>query len=246
MERFMVNVIPQGKLYNIEGSFNVRDLGGLPTHSGKTTKTGRFIRAGSISALTPAGRQALLNLGVTTVIDLRSTIEAGHMPDAIMDDGAFSWRHIPMMDYMNSNIAADIYTYPETMEQMYIDILGRLPEAFARLFELLGDAGHECVLFHCAAGKDRTGAVAIMLLSLSGVPEDVIVHDYARSAEFLPTTMIARDLPGVPAYLHSSPPELCRAVLRHLESAYGGVRGYLSQAGITPEQLDCAVKKLVE
>ena len=237
----------KGKHYNIEGSFNVRDLGGLPTVGGGQTMPGRFIRAGSLFGLTDAGRQALLDLGARCILDLRSHLEVEQRPDPIMNDAAFDWHHIPMMDYYHSNLAAGvgISGYPETMEEMYIEILGRVPQVFAGIFKLFADPTHKCILFHCTAGKDRTGAVAMILLSLAGVREDIIAKDYGRSAGLLPAFTPPKDAPKVPEYLITSPPKLATTVLKHLKENYGGTRQYLIKAGTLPEDIDAAVKKLI-
>ena len=102
------------------------------------------------------------------------------------------------------------------------------------------------VLFHCAGGKDRTGVVAGLVLSLAGVPSAIIAEDYALSAHYLLDRFIAvtppQELPinfGWRKYQQEyCPPEAMRKTLKHVESMYGGAEAYLVGGGVSQAQID--------
>jgi protein-tyrosine phosphatase len=233
------------QVIELEGSFNVRDLGGYPTRNGSLIQPRRFLRAGSLHSLSQTGRQTLLDLGVRCIIDLRSQLERKQKPDPVEGDPEFFYHHVPMLDYINSTVVAGEMNFPDSMEEMYFGLLDHAGHSFAKVFELFAHPDCHGFLFHCTAGKDRTGMVAMLLLALAGVEDDLIVADYSISQHLVPPT------PGkrphyVPAYALTSPPEAMRATLGHLNSRYGGAQRYLSQIGVTPQQKEAVLAKLLE
>ena len=221
---------------DVEGSFNVRDLGGYKTAGGRITKPRRFLRAGSLYGLTPQGRKTLLDAGVRCVLDLRSFQELKSHPSAVQNDDGFDWYHIPMLDYVQSAINGSAFSnFPASMEEMYTGLLEEGAPEFRRVFELFADPRYPGALFHCTAGKDRTGVTAMLLLALAGVDAETIVEDYSHSERLL--AHLHADLPkGFPAYVLWSKAETMRTVLAHLESRYGGGEAYLAGIGVTPAQ----------
>ena len=233
------------EILELEGSFNVRDIGGYPAGEGKTTLHRRFIRAGSLAELTERGKTALLEMGVRCVIDLRSAREVAENPDAVMDDRRFSWFHLPMLDYIHSGLAYGLPDdFPASLEEMYIGLLENSKESFRQLFEIFGASGQEGFLFHCTAGKDRTGVAAMLLLSLAGVGKDMIVEDYTQSEGQLKPIMASFSA-VIPDYLCRSQAQTMRRVIEYLEGSYGSVRGYLDHIGVTPGLQSAILAKLV-
>ncbi len=233
------------QVLELEGSFNVRDLGGYPTRDGKRIQPRRFLRAGSLYDLSEKGRQTLLDLGVHCVIDLRSRVEREQMPDPVENLPEFTFHHVPMLDYINSSVVAGEMSFPDSLEEMYLGLLDNAGHSFAQVFELFANPLCSGFLFHCTAGKDRTGMVTMLLLALAGVEEDLIVADYSLSEHLAPPA------PGerphyVPAYALTSPPEAMRVTLEYLNSRYGGVEPYLSHIGVTHEQRSRVLRKLLE
>lgn len=234
------------ELLNVEGSFNVRDLGGYLNKEGKPVQYRRFIRAGSLADLTEQGKQVLEEMGVDCVLDLRSSHEVEVKPDAIEKDPQFHWHHVPMLDFINSNIAeSKLDAFPESMEAMYIGMLDQGQKGFLRLFEIFADPAYHCCLFHCTAGKDRTGVTAMLLLALAGVDEKTIVEDYSHSENHI-GPLSKNHPPHVPIYLVQSKPETMEGTLRHLNKRYGGPVAYLEQIGVTPAQMAAIKSKLLD
>ena len=241
----MVDFDVRRQVIELEGSYNARDLGGYPTRHGSRIQPRRFLRSGSLHGLSENGRQTLLNLGVRYIVDLRSQLERKQKPDPVEGDPEFFYHHVPMLDYINATVAAGEMNFPDTMEEMYFGLLDHAGHSFAKVFEVFAQPSSYGILFHCTAGKDRTGVVAMLLLALAGAEEDLIVADYSISQDLVPSTP-GEQLPNIPAYAFTSPPEIIRATLQHLNDRYGGVEPYLSLIGVTPQQKEAVLAKLME
>ena len=234
-------------LLEIEGCYNMRDIGGYPTGTGKTTKHLRFVRSGSLYGLTERGKTHMLNLGLRCVVDLRSHREVSSHPDAVIEDSRFSWHHLPMLDHIYSGVAQDMPdSFPPSLEEMYLNLLEESKASFRQLFELFAHPGHQSYIFHCTAGKDRTGIVAALLLSLAGVDEQTIIEDYTHSEKLLSHFIAKVDLGGLPSYVLTSHAQTMQALLCHLKTQYAGGQGYLDQIGVTPAQQAAILKKLLD
>jgi protein-tyrosine phosphatase len=165
------------------GCFNVRDLGGLPAAEGRTTARGALVRADSLSRLTDAGWQALLDHGVRTVIDLRNERERGAAPDAATRPGAITTEHTPLDGAEDRGFWQPIEQTPEFGTPLYYRAhLQRKPEMAAGAIRAIARADPGGVAFHCVGGRDRSGELAMVALALAGVPADVIAADYELSA----------------------------------------------------------------
>ena len=236
------------EVLTLEGVPNVRDLGGYLAASGKVTKHRRFIRAGVLSGLTQSGTSALARLGVHCVVDLRSGREARIQPSAVQDDERFVRHHLPMLDYIYSSVSGGVEpdVFPDSLEQLYIDLIEQGKESFRQLFELFAHPEYESYLFHCTAGKDRTGIAAALLLTLAGVDDDTIAQDYSYSHTLLRIFFDKSNFQGVPTHLGASQPETMQSLLSHLRGCYGGGQSYLEHIGVTKQQITAVLQKLFE
>jgi protein-tyrosine phosphatase len=225
-----------------EGLLNARDLGGYPTADGCTTRWGAIVRSDSLTALTPAGQEALISHGVRSIVDLRLPDEAVHQPHPFAEPGDHG------IAYTNVSFVDPAAAPPEgvtTLADDYKRMLDRFQQQVAAVIAVIAEAPEGGVLVHCAAGKDRTGLIAAILLGLVGVAPETIGADYALTAECL--------RPREAAWLENGPgdraerqerlrrfaptAEVMLAVLDHLIKRYGGVEAYLLQAGVAPEDL---------
>jgi len=231
-----------------DACYNVRDLGGLPTTGGRRTRSHALIRSDILARLASAGKQALIDYGVATVIDLRWPGEVAEEPSAFAmgrpQPGEPAYRILPV-ENRNSPDIEQIDSAP-TQAEKYTLTLDLCQSELAEIVGAVAVAPAGGVLFHCHAGKDRTGIVAALLLGLVGVPDGVIAADYAASeARLWPLfRRMQADAAGDPARLaalqHKIPtalPETMLAVLAHLRNRYGGVRAYLLRAGLTETAL---------
>ena len=137
---------------------------------------GVLVRSDDIGHLTQAGCDALIAYGVTTVIDLRTDTELARVPNPFTNGVGAVYRHVPLIDdsmMLGLGEASGMF-------ERYLWMLDGRPEAFRATFEAVAEAEGGAV-FHCFAGKDRTGLVAAMLLSLAGVPDEAIASDFAET-----------------------------------------------------------------
>ena len=232
----------------LDGAWNVRELGGYRTADGRITRSGVFFRADGTSELSPQDVKTLRSLGVTLTADLRSPEEVTQRPSRLADCEGMRYEHVVMFDGMQSAMFQG--TLPETMGELYTALLDGAKPQFARLFRLfLENSGAS--LFHCTAGKDRTGVTAMLLLSLAGVPEETIVADYAASEENLreqaarQKAQFAAMGVKIPPHVFGSQPRDMKTALAHLNSRYGGAASYLRLCGLREEELAALRERLV-
>ena len=225
----------------IPGAFNVRDLGGLPTTDGRTTRRGRLVRSDRLSGLPDEARGALLACGVRTVVDLRTTEETTEHPCSLAGDARFDYRH--------HNLEGDepVPGYilgPDSgkMAIAYAALLDARRSAVRDVFAALGDGDGSPAVFFCAGGTDRTGMIAALVLGLCGVPDEAIAEDYSLSAQGLvdrwrangaPPWMAPEDLASGRALATLAHRETMLYMLRLLRRDHGGVASYLRSAGVT-------------
>ena len=245
---------------DLAGAYNVRDLGGYPTLDGRLTRWGKFLRADGLHALTAESQDALIDYGVGTAVDLRLTREVEFRPNVL------SAR--PEVSYHRVNVLGDEYLeadFPEVGEParrlvgIYTMVLDERQPALRRVLGLLAGAGESAAMYHCTAGKDRTGIVSALLLGLAGVPRDTIVEDYALSARFLIDRYL--DLLAMGEMITERPleqitwqtyrDEFCPQgamvqVLRHLDDRYGGVESYVREIGVAESEIEAIRTSLVE
>lgn len=227
-----------------EGCLNARDLGGYATTDGRETRWGAVVRSDSPAALTEAGRAALADYGVRAVVDLRLPAELADHPNPFAEPGDHG------VAYTNVSILDPAAGFPPdtiTLAENYLWSLDRFDALMAAALAAIANAPEGGVLFHCAAGKDRTGLISALLLGLVAVPAKTIADDYAMTAELL--------RPREQRWLDACPPEeraereamLARyaptaevmlAVLDGLAGRFGGVEAYLLAAGVSPAELD--------
>jgi protein tyrosine/serine phosphatase len=168
----------------LDGAFNFRDLGGLPTRDGGTTRAGVMFRSDALHHLVPTDVERLVELGMQTIIDLRSAVELDRTGRGPLEDTDMQWLHAPLS---HGDAAAGRVLPPALAEgdlgRHYVDSLAERTETLAQVIEHLAAPEDLPAVFHCTAGKDRTGMVAALVLSLVGVADDVIVHDYTLTDE---------------------------------------------------------------
>jgi len=206
-----------------------------------------MIRSDNVASLTPDGRRAMIDYGVTTVIDLRSESEVKGSPGPPFSEfqstsplspegttmGAPTFRHLPLID----DATAPILNQAPTMPERYVLMLERRQRGMGAIFDAIA-ASDGPVLFHCFAGKDRTGLVAAMMLSIAGVDPEAIGADFAETDLQLADRYEEWLAKASPERLQSMrdelrcPPEWMLGTLDHLNKTWGGVEGYLEAAGL--------------
>lgn len=232
-------------IYQIAGIPNMRDVGGYKSRDGRAVAMGRFIRSTALARLDAKGEEQLRETGVDCVIDLRSSLEREHAPDVIENSGDIHYAHIPMLDYISSNFASGNFTsFPKSMHEMYIGLLDKAGESFKQVFGLFADDRFRHYLFHCTAGKDRTGVTAMLLLNLANIRDEIIIEDYSYTRSLLGASPMGAAPSGIPSYVFESSPKTMRITLDHLKEKYGGAAEYLTHIGIGEEKQCKILEKL--
>jgi protein-tyrosine phosphatase len=163
-----------------DGCYNVRDLGGLPTVDGRVTRRGALIRADAPSELTAAGWAAVSDHGIRTVIDLVEDHE--RRPDAAQRPEGLDDVRVPLDGIDDDDFWAPLRANGHWGTVLYYrPYLERFPHRVAAAVRVFANATPGGVLVHCGRGRDRTGLVCMLLLSLAGVRAADIADDYLRS-----------------------------------------------------------------
>jgi protein-tyrosine phosphatase len=193
--------------------------------------------------LTPAGAQAVLDYGVRTVIDLRWSHELAQDPNPFATHaGPAQFVHISMLGPTQQTWADRVRTDDGT--RGYRSMLDHFQPEITQVMRTIAHAPEGGVLFHCHAGKDRTGVTAMLLLSLADVSNDTIAADYALTTEYIKPAY-AKQLsddadPNERARLQTDlncPPEVALRTLAHLRECYGGAAAYLRQIGLQADEV---------
>jgi protein-tyrosine phosphatase len=226
------------RVITLEGAVNFRDLGGYRTTDGQRTRWRVLFRADGLSELTESDLEVMRDLGVRTVVDLRSgyEVEQGRFNVAAHPVDFF---HFPFIDAL-----------PDTEEW------DRRPGLLGSQYkEMLDDAGHQILgaltalaapearpaVFHCTAGKDRTGLLSAIVLLLLGVDEETVVADYALSGEAMERLRAklilkypdGRDVIADIDEVFSADPANMVGLLEHLRARYGTMAHYAAHIGVS-------------
>ena len=168
---------------DLEGSFNCRDLGGLRTVDGRTTRRGRVFRSDALATLTAADQATLAGLGIRAVFDLRTREERERAPNrppanAVQHAVGFIPRGNPeMFQAVNAGLL-DVAATQASMRQQYENLILDHTDRLAAVYRGLLDSAGVPALVHCASGKDRTGIVSAVLLLAVGVDREEVLEDY--------------------------------------------------------------------
>jgi rhodanese-related sulfurtransferase len=247
-------VEPPTRLVPLTGAFNFRDLGGYPAGAGRVTRWGRLFRSDALHLLTADDVERVRSLGVTTVIDLRTTSELEHTGPGPLAGLPVAHHHLSVITEPGGESTAAPAPPGEELSARYLWYLEAGRPALVGAFELLADPASLPVVFHCAAGKDRTGVLAALVLDLLGVDEEVIVADYLITAERMPLiierfrndAVYAERMATQPASRYSIDAGSMHGFVRGLHDRFGGARGWALGAGVPEEALDTMVAELTE
>lgn len=236
----------------LEIAHNVRHLGGHPTAGGQETTATDLFRSGSLHELTAAGQAALAGLGVRVVVDFRSDVEHERYPTPDLSASDINVIKAPVFQTDASPGAlARVESFPG-YAATYRQFLTEGGRAFRTLFETIATVSGP-VLFHCAAGKDRTGVAAALLLDLAGVPDEHIIEDYALStAELEP--IVEERLDRFKEYgisieigrkMMAAPPRDMELTLDFIRSRWGSAAGYMGSLGLAPATIDAVRARML-
>lgn len=234
--------------FALQGTCNTRELGGYPTQDGGVTREHACLRSDSLHALTEDDLHFLREYGVGCVVDLRSPSESEKQPCALQGQEWVEYHPMPLYDEVNSNGLQG--GMPATMGELYEKLLDNSQKTIAQALRLIAEHSECTVVFNCTAGKDRTGVLAMLLLSLAEVPDEMILADYACTAGYMQPIFEAQRQAmkaygiEIPDYVFGSRPEDMQRAMTHLKSVWGDAEKYMLTAGLTGAEIDALRKKL--
>lgn len=244
-------VMPAHLDAHIEGAVNFRDLGGLRVGAGMV-RHGLVFRSGMTHHITETGVETLAKqFGLRTIIDLRSVPELEE--DGLPPVAVTGIRHLHTPVFSTLNLSPEVQA--ERNREMregrfdwaasYQRMVTESPDAFRRIFALFADEANHPLVFHCTAGRDRTGVTAALLLSLLGVSHEDIAEDYHRTGPILQSHADRFIKPG--RRMELTPEQMSRLLmttadamrgfLMWLSLEHGGAEGYLHSAGLSEPEM---------
>ncbi len=228
-------------------AINLRELGGYPVGSTGVTRYRQFLRGDGISGLSDREVDILLTYGLKTVIDLRDEQERTVQPNSFFGVEGVSYHTVSLMN--TPLISAETVLNFEGYHQMnmYANMVNSL-DKMGQVFSIFMNSTSGVTLYHCSAGKDRTGVITALLLMLAGVDRLDIVADYEVSATYLgPKQQLMRAIyPGMPQHLADSDPEWIIHMMNLVDNEYGGIEAYLGKIGVSAEEQAKLRDRLVE
>lgn len=239
---------PKSDLLPLNTMFNLRDMGGIPTLNGSITKYGVFLRGDDPVNLTKEDIQYLKNYGVTTVVDLRTSGEWESRPNPCYDIADIAYHQVTLGTDSVGDITQFMNTKnPDLLGDFYIQMLTQQQDRFKKIFQNFANNTTGASMFHCSAGKDRTGVVAMLLLDLAGVNSFYICQNYSYSFDNIMRNPLVRNTStNLPRVLLYSKPETMERVVQMLHQTYGSARNYLIATGCRSSELDSILNRFLQ
>ena len=217
---------------------NMRDLGGYLTKDKKVTKYLRFIRSDAPVELEKEEIDFLLENNITTIIDFRKDYEV-EKNKCMLNTKGFNYYNISLE-------GSEIPKTEDDIPRGYMNMINH-KNSMSKIFTVMASAKSN-ILFHCMAGKDRTGVVAMILLLLANAYEEDIIADYEVSNTYLKNKIkkMHEDNPALPSFLGSSKSKHMEEALQLFKEEYGSVNKYMEFLGIDLDMVNTIKSKLID
>jgi protein-tyrosine phosphatase len=236
----MANESAPERLIELEASFNFRDLGGYAGAGGRVVRWRRLFRADGLYRLTPADLELLSAFGLRTVVDLRTNGELERTGRIAWPNEDLAFHHLPLMDVLPDDAEYSQWAHSAFVAEQYGQMLVAGAPAVRAVFDILADPESYPLAYHCMVGKDRTGIVSALVLSLLGVDDAVVAADYALSEAAMIRMLkwirvnrpdVFADLEANSTSIVAAAPETMELFLKGVDATYGGAEGYLESIG---------------
>lgn len=238
-------IVAGERLVPLQGTMNFRDLGGYATGDGRRVRWGRVYRSDGLDQLTAADADYLLGLGIKLVCDFRNDREVELAPSQLPDDPGLERQRYPIggdaaesRSMIERIVAGEVTEYGgDLMAELYGELLEGGAEQLGSVIAHASDPDRHPLLYHCTAGKDRTGVLSALLLGALGVGDDDILDDYELTTHYRSGRRVAQlrpqleaagvDVEAVLPFLTAQRPVMA-ATLDALRERHGSVDAYLT------------------
>lgn len=227
----------------LEKAYNVRELGGYATKNGSVTKYHQFLRSENLTDITKADQSFLLEYGLGAAIDLRGREESLIYPNPFRDNDQVEYINLPFIteDVLDLRAVKEAGFKPE---EFYVNLV-EYKEMVYEIFQFILKNEEKGILFHCQAGKDRTGILAMLLLGICGVSKDDIIANYEVTHTYLKDHVELRIEEGLEE-LEFSKPMWIETAYDHIMEEYGSFRLYLMACGLAKKEIRRIRRKLIQ
>lgn len=235
----------KSKIVKLETTYNTRDLGGYKTSDGKITKYGVFLRSDDTDNLTLKDIETLKSYGVTAVLDLRESPYYLEHPDKFSNIPGINYQNIDIVKIYNEQSTDKETRSDESSARKFLYYTGE-GNWVKTAFDIIADT-EGCTLFHCFAGKDRTGLLAMLLLGLVDVSAEDIMQNYSVSYDLIKENpkikaIIEKDIKNfgeaaIGKY-HATPPSKIKHGIDYISENYGTTENYLLACGVSKRNLE--------
>ena len=249
IERVLVDTVTgRSRLVAFDGTENFRDLGGHPTRFGAATRWGTLFRSDGLQALSDADVERYRALGIRVVYDLRRDAERVSRPNRVPSEAHCMMTPVDALGEVAAvrTEVRDRRGGEEMLRAMYAQMVSHSTPVIAGVLTGVADAGRLPAVFHCHAGKDRTGLVAALVLETVGVDRETVLDDYEVSGVLHRDnphsfTMLVESgmAPEAAAGALGAPRWAMAETLADIDREHGGVEAYLlGRVGLAPDVLE--------
>jgi protein-tyrosine phosphatase len=244
------------RLVPLAAVHNFRDLGGYPTADGRVTRWRTLFRADGLYRLAGEDLEVIRRLGLKTVVDLRMPAELEERGTFPVDLHPVDFHHLTVLDTTWAEMdRPEFDDDADFLHWAYHRMLVGGGANFAAAINVLAGDGALPAVFHCAAGKDRTGITAMLVLGSLGVPKDYIAADYALTEAGMERmrAWAEREFPelagqaaDVPSAFFAALPEAMTRLIDDLVAEHGSIRAYVRSLGVSEDALVALEAALLE
>ena len=243
-----VDAVDPDRHVALDALFNFRDLGGYAAAGGRRVRWRVLYRADGLHRLEGPDIASVAELGIATVLDLRTAAELDERGRFPVDEVPVDYRHLPLIPAIWDPATLPGHAPAEDfLTERYLEMLDVGQEAIVEALHVLASAEAYPAVFHCAAGKDRTGMLAAVILSLLGVDDDDVAADYGLSGEGM-SRMVDWVRENDPEWLEAmqdqptaflgAPAEVMHRVLESVRLEHGSMEGYVARLGVAGDVVD--------
>lgn len=247
--------LSQRRHLDLDGAFNFRDLGGYSTTSGRKVAWRKLFRSDDLFRLSEADLVLFSDLGIKTVIDLRTKAEANQRGRFPLESYKLEYYQRSLLDISADHSKAVGKGANDYIFTRYTQILSEGATGIRDVFNRLSEGRSLPAVFHCAVGKDRTGLIAAIMLEVLDVTREQVLQDYALTQNSIESLLswldreaphLAEQIRTLPAVVMSANPENLDRVLNWVDSTYGSVTNYLLAIGVTKDRTIALREQLLE